>query len=48
MEAMQGSKEFFISKEEVAETIRIVQPIEEAWIKSSEDFSFYEQGTDPQ
>ncbi|MDB5254919.1 MAG: zwf, glucose-6-phosphate 1-dehydrogenase [Candidatus Nomurabacteria bacterium] len=46
IEAMQGKKEFFIVQEEVAETIRIVQPIEEAWAKDSEDLFFYEQGTD--
>jgi glucose-6-phosphate 1-dehydrogenase len=44
---MEGKKDFFISKEEVAETIRIVQPIEEAWAKHADDLLFYEQGTDP-
>jgi glucose-6-phosphate 1-dehydrogenase len=47
LEAMQGNKEFFVSKEEVAETIRIVRPIEEAWSKSADDLFFYEQGTNP-
>jgi glucose-6-phosphate 1-dehydrogenase len=43
---MNGKKEFFVSKEEVLETWRILAPVQEAWQQSSADLFFYPQGSD--
>jgi len=44
-DAMNGDKEFFVSKEEVLENWRVIAPIQEAWKKDSSDLIFYEQGS---
>jgi glucose-6-phosphate 1-dehydrogenase len=43
-DAMNGDKQFFVTREEVVQNWQIITPIQEAWSKSSNDLTFYEQG----
>jgi len=45
LDAMNDNKTFFVSKNEVLETWRIVSPIQYAWQQNSDDLMFYEQGS---
>jgi len=44
-DAMNGNKEFFVTKEEVLENWRIIAPIQEAWTADDSDLILYEQGS---
>ncbi len=43
--AMQGDKQFFVTKDEVLETWRILKPVQEKWATSVDDLFIYVQGT---
>ncbi|MES2225163.1 MAG: hypothetical protein V4478_04230 [Patescibacteria group bacterium] len=44
-DAIAGDSEYFISKEEVLETWRILAPIQEYWKEHDEDLAVYEEGS---
>jgi glucose-6-phosphate 1-dehydrogenase len=44
-DAIMSDKQFFVTKDEVLETWRILKPVQEAWKKDSADLILYKQGT---
>jgi glucose-6-phosphate 1-dehydrogenase len=48
LHAMQSKRALFIGSDEVLESWRILEPVQQAWEMSADDLVYYEQGHNPQ